>query len=118
MKSIYFLGVMLALASCESNLDFDSDKWKVETGLETYPYRERMLHDIVDNKRLGRLRYKSIIDSLGRPENYEIKNNELWYLVKIKYGTLDPVYTKHLVLTLNADSTIKSAEVREWRKWE
>jgi hypothetical protein len=86
--------------------------------LDTYPYRDLMLRDIVDNKRLVGQKYQTIIDSLGQPEEWADKGEgELWYSVKIDYGTdIDPVYTKHLTLTMDTDSIIEKVEVREWRK--
>lgn len=104
--------------SCESQLTFDSKKWKAYRDLDQYPFRELMLRDIVENKRLIGLRYQSVVDSLGRPENCtDKKGEELWYPVTVDYGSdIDPVYTKHLTLTLNTDSTVESVEIREWRK--
>ena len=96
---------------------FDSKKWKAYKDLEVYPHRELMLRDIIDNKRLIGLRYQPVIDSLGQPENYtDKKENELWYPVTVDYGTdIDPVYLKHLMLTMNNDSTVGKVEIREWR---
>ena len=77
-----------------------------------------MLQDIVENKRLIGLKYQTVIDSLGQPENYvDKKEKELWYPVTVDYGTdIDPVYTKHLTLTMNNDSTVEMVEIREWKK--
>ena len=77
-----------------------------------------MLRDIVENERLIGLKYQSIIDSLGQHENWIEKNeNELWYPVTVDYGTdIDPVYTKHLTLTMDNDSTVVKVEIKEWKK--
>ncbi len=118
MRLICILTILTILTSCENQLKFDSKKWNEYQDLEVYPYRELMLRDIVDNKRLLGLKYQSIIDSLGLPEKYIDKaENELWYLVTVNYGTdIDPVYTKHLTLTVNGDSIVDKVEVKEWRK--
>jgi hypothetical protein len=118
MRLIFILTLLTTLTSCENQLKFDSGKWKEYKDLDSYPYRELMLRDIVDNKRLIGLSYQSIIDSLGQPENYVDKRvNELWYSVTTDYGTdIDPVYTKHLVLTIDNDSTIRTVDIKEWKK--
>jgi hypothetical protein len=118
MRLIFILTLLTILTSCENQLKFDSGKWKEYKDLDSYPLRELMLRDIVENKRLIGLSYKSIIDSLGQPENYVDKGtNELWYSVTTDYGTdIDPVYTKHLVLTIDIDSTITTVDIKEWKK--
>lgn len=92
--------------------------WKEYRDLDAYPYRELMLRDILDNKKFLGQKYQTVIDSLGQPENWTSKKeNELWYSVAIDYGSdIDPVYTKHLTLTMDIDSTIEKVAIREWRK--
>lgn len=117
--TIGFTTLAFLLTSCQSDLKFEGRKWKEERDLEFYPFREQMLNDIIQNKRFVGLSYRTAFDSLGQPENYNMKkDNELWYSVTTEYGTIDPVYTKHLVLTLDKDSTIKKIEVREWKRFE
>lgn len=118
MKLIFILTILTTLTGCENQLKFDSRKWKEYRDIESYPNRQLMLRDIVENKRFIGLSYKSIIDSLGQPENYvDNETNELWYLVTTDYGTdIDPVYTKHLVLTIDNDSTVTTVNIKEWNK--
>jgi hypothetical protein len=118
MRLIFILTFLTILTSCENQLKFDSEKWKEYKDLDSYPFRELMLRDIVENKRLIGLRYKTIIDSLGQPENYaDARTNEIWYSVTTDYGTdIDPVYTKHLVLTIDSDSTVTTVGIKEWKK--
>ena len=117
MRLIYIFALLTMLTSCDSELKFDSKKWKEYGDLDTYPYRELMIRDIVDSKKLVGQKYQTVIDSLGQPETWTIeRENELWYSVVIDYGSdIDPVYTKHLTLTMAADSTIDKVEIREWR---
>ncbi len=87
--------------------------------MDYYLYRDLMLRDIVDNKRFIGQKFKIVTDSLGQPENYtDKKENELWYLVTTEYGGIDPVYTKHLVLTLDKDSTVDKLDIVEWKKFD
>lgn len=118
MRLAYIPIILIILTSCETQIKFDSSKWKEYRDLEVYPYRESMLRDIIDNKRLTGQKYQSVIDSLGQPANYaDKKENELWYPVIVDYGTdIDPVYTKHLTVTMSNDSTVEKVEIREWRQ--
>ena len=76
-----------------------------------------MIRDIVDNKKFVGQKYQTVIDSLGQPENLSDRGEkELWYTVTTDYGSdIDPVYTKHLILTLDTDSAVTKIETREWR---
>jgi hypothetical protein len=117
MRLIYILILLTIFTSCKNEIKFDSKKWKTYADLDQYPYRESMLGDIVDNDRLMGLKYQTVIDSLGQPENYwDKKENELWYSVTVDYGTdIDPVYTKHLTVTIGSDSTVEKVEIKEWK---
>jgi KaiC/GvpD/RAD55 family RecA-like ATPase len=110
------LTILALLTSCDKQLDFDSTKWKEHGDLDQYPFRESMLRDVLENKKFIGQKYKLVCDSLGQPELWTDKReNELWYSVTVDYGSdIDPVYTKHLVLTMDIDSTITNAEIREW----
>ncbi len=115
MRAIYVLTFLTILTSCENQLKFDSKKWKESTDLDTYPNRESMLSDIIDNKKFIGQSYQSVIESLGLPEDQ--LDNVLWYSVTVDYGTnIDPVHTKHLTLTINKDSIVEKVEIKEWRK--
>ncbi len=73
-----------------------------------------MLRDILESKMFLGRKYRFIADSLGQPELWaEAKANELWYSVRIDHASDDPSYTKHLVLTMDNDSTIAKVETRE-----
>ena len=118
-KIIFILLTLTSiLIGCQSEIKFESKKWKEGGDLDFYPYRQSMLKDIVENKRFVGLSYATVLDSLGQPENYDMKKeNELWYSVTVEYGGIDPVYTNHLILTLGNDSTIEKVEAREWKKY-
>ncbi|MBL7878007.1 MAG: hypothetical protein JNL53_20240 [Cyclobacteriaceae bacterium] len=120
MRQIYILSLVILLTGCDIQTKFDSEKWKEYQDLEVYPNREAMLRDIIENKRFIGQDYQIVIDSLGQPENYtDINKNELWYPVIIDYGMdIDPVYIKHLTLTMDSDSIVTKVEIREWKQGE
>jgi|SRR6267154_457228 len=96
MKTLLTIGAILILTtSCQQK--FNSEKWKTEEDLRTYPFREAMLSDIVDNKKFIGLTFRQILDSLGQPTYLE--NEQIFYSIKTDYGTdIDPVYTKERTL--------------------
>ena len=105
--------ILLLTTSCQQK--FNSEKWKIEEDLRTYPFREAMLADIVENKKFIGLPFAQIVDSLGQPTSAE--NGQLFYIIKEDYGfDIDPVYTKDLVLTIDKDSLVTDVRIKEWRK--
>lgn len=112
------IGFIMILSSCGNHARFDSALWKQYSDLDAYPDRESMLKDLVENRELIGLSFDTVIDSLGQPEKYASSGkNELWYPVTIDYGSdIDPVYTKHLVLTVTNDSLVHAVDIREWRR--
>lgn len=115
MRSIFILTLLTILVSCETQIKFDSRKWKELQDFDNYPYRELMLHDMVDNRKFIGFSFDQIIDSLGQPTALE--NAQLFYSIKAEYGSdIDPVYAKDLVLTIDQDSIVTHINVKEWRK--
>ncbi len=114
------IGLFIISYSCDTKreTDFNSQQWLIEKDLEYYPYRDLMIQDIIDNNLFIGFEYNQLIDSLGIPDNVQPrKNNEIYYLIKNDYGSdIDPVYTKHLIFTLNSDSIVKSVNIYEWDK--
>lgn len=121
MRFIRPFALLVILTACSAGqMPFDSEKWQEEADVKLYPYRERMLEDIINNKRLAGLSRQDITALLGEPENYSDTNeNELWYVVDLEYGMdIDPIHIKHLVLTLDADSIVQKVEVRVYSGYE
>ncbi len=99
--------------SCQQR--FNSEKWKIVEDLRTYPFRDRMVADVVENKNFIGLEYKQVIDSLGHPSS--MRKNKIYYSIEVNYGAdIDPVYTKDLVLTINKDSLVTEIKIEEWKK--
>ncbi len=110
-----FILVLILGTSCDNQTTFDSEKWKIEEDLRTYPFREKMVDDIIQNKKFIGLNFSQILDSLGQPTLLE--NMQIFYLVKTDYGTdIDPVYSRDLVLTINKDSVVTGVSIKEWKK--
>ena len=114
MRIILTIGIALILTtSCQER--FDSEKWKIEGDLKSYPFREAMLDDIIKNKKFIGLNSIQIRESLGQPNR--IEDGYIFYSITTDYGSdIDPVDTKDLILTVDKDSIIVNVRVIEWRK--
>lgn len=88
-------------------LTFETLNWKTASG-EAFPYREKMLKNLLDSVKLKGLKYAEVIKLLGQPER--IDNGHLFYPVsRSEVGALT-LHTTTLVIKLNKDSIV------EWRK--
>ncbi len=118
MKFLIFIITFLAVGfSCENNSKqdgadksqqpFDKIKWVMRSG-DDYPYRDKMLEDLVANVTLKGLTYKELIDVLGAPDRKD--SSYLFYRVAQQRIGFFPLHTKTLVIKFDRDSTV------EWRK--
>ena len=109
--------ILLILFSCSSDIAFDEEKWKYESD-GAYIYRDKMIDDLMENKRLHGLTYDSLVNLLGPSENYvDLRENELAYTVIEDYGwDIDPVYVKQLRVKLSPDSIVTDYEILEWKR--
>lgn len=107
----------MLLSVCTPQKTFNITEWQAKGDLETYPNRKAMLNDLITHYQLKGLSYKQLIDLIGKPEDYaDSKPNTLYYLIVIDYGRdIDPVYIKHLVITLGADSIVTGFKIEEIR---
>ena len=89
---------------------FNESKWKIKEGDE-YPYREKMLQDLVYNQQLKGLEKEELIDLLGQPD----RSNKgfLYYTVEQKKLGLWPIHTTTLVIELSEDSIVKTRRIHE-----
>ena len=112
-----FAAILLVVCACNntgkhpaSNLPdqkFNAAKWRVKEG-EDYPFREKMLKNLVDSVPLKGIKYAQLIQLLGPPDR--VDSSYLFYRVFQKRIDLFPISTKTLVIKLTQDSPV------EWRK--
>jgi len=118
MKFIILLISMLSFfCSCDhsgkqesNNLNqekFDKIKWQVKEDKD-YPYRSKMLEDLISNHPLKGLKKDELIDILGLPDRTD--SSYLFYRIAQKRIGVFPLSTKTLVIKLNKDGTVA------WRK--
>lgn len=88
-------------------LAFERIKWTTKDGLD-YPYRDKMLDDLMNHYELHGVKKDSLLRLLGSPDR--IDSNYLFYQISQQRVGLFPIHTKTLVIKLNSDSAL------EWRK--
>jgi hypothetical protein len=116
MKDIVILLLISCiLSACSKDIPFENVKW-LEKDEVDYPYRHRMIDDLLENHRLQGLSYRQLTELLGQPEKYDTKE-KIIYDIEQEYGTdIDPVYVKYLAFTLDKDSVVIDYELKEFKK--
>ena len=115
MYHLRFLSLFILLFfSCHRKQDttplkFDKTKWLIQEE-KKYPYRNRMLKDLLDHQKLHGLKKAQVIDLLGQPNRTD--TGYLFYTVDQKFfaNTTFPLHVKTLVIKFGKDSLV------EWRK--
>jgi hypothetical protein len=88
-------------------MPFNKTKWATKDGRD-YPYRDKMLKDLMTNYQLHGLKKDTLEKLLGPPDR--TNNGYLYYTIAQKRLGFFPLHTKTLVFKLTTDSTV------EWRK--
>lgn len=94
-------------ADANSQLKFDKVKWQTKED-EAYPYRNKMLDDLIDSVNLKGIQYDSLINILGQPDR--VNDGHLYYNISRNEIGVVTLSTKTFVIKLNPDSTV------QWRK--
>lgn len=96
----------------ESEMAFDKTKWQLKDGKD-YPYREKMLNDILYNDTIRGVNKNEILALLGQP-SWERENKQyLYYMIKQKRLLSWPLHTRTMVIKLTKDNTIEWIKIHE-----
>lgn len=94
----------------DSEMVFDKEKWKVKEGKD-YPYRDKMINDIVYNDTIRMLNKEQLLKLLGKPDY--IKESHLYYrIIETRIGNW-AIKTKTMVIKLIEDSSIEWIKIHE-----
>ena len=110
--------LIIACGQDKQESKFNKGRWEEFNDSDggEYPYRDRMLNDLVKNHKLKDLTYQQLIDSLGAPGNFGDNGNTVRYEIITGFESdIDPTYGKNLNLTLGADSIVTSYKILEWK---
>jgi hypothetical protein len=114
------ISLCLFLTDCNNlstinNIKFEKTQWDSIGDLQSYPYRESMLKDLITHHRIKGLARKQLIDSLGDPENYQDKGDSIIYDIVVNYGYLDPKSGTYLAIGFSKDSIATGFKVVKWK---
>lgn len=94
----------------DSEMVFDKEKWKTKDG-KNYPYRDKMMNDIVYNDTIRMLNKEQLLELLGKPDY--IREGHLYYRInETRIGNW-PLKTKTMVIKLMEDRSIEWIKIHE-----
>lgn len=85
----------------ELGIPFDKTKWETKQNSD-YPFRNKIVKELMNNDTLKRLKKEQIINMLGQPDRED--NGYLFYTIAQERLGFFPLHTKTLVIKLS-DST-------------
>ncbi len=120
LNKILIFIIFISLISCETKnakeIHFDKVKWNEKID-GFYIYRKNMIKDLMKNHLNKGQKMKTIIEMLGKPDNYQNKkNNEMVYEIMVDYGfDIDPMESKKLIIEFDNDSLLTEYKLKHWK---
>jgi len=94
----------------DSEMAFDKTKWARKEGKE-YPFRDRMLNEVIYNDTVRLLNKEEIFNLLGKPDR--VNDNHLYYMIDQKRIGPWPLHTKTMVIKFSDSNTIEWIKIHE-----
>ena len=94
----------------DSELAFDKTKWQIKEGRK-YPFRDKMVNDVVYNDTIRSLQKPQILDMLGEPDRSN--ENYIYYLIKQERLLFWPLHSKFMVIKFNDDSSVEWIRIHQ-----
>jgi len=91
------------------SVKFDKNEWSIGGDGIVYPNRDKMLDDLLQNHNLKGLTYKQLIDTLGKPPDYD----NIYEIVVYYKNDIDPRHVKVLEFTFDKDSIVANWKLIE-----
>ena len=89
---------------------FDKEKWKTKDGKD-YPYRDKMINNIVYNDTIRELNKNQLLELLGEPDY--VREGHLYYRInETRLGNWT-IKTKTMVIKLVDDRSIEWIKIHE-----
>ena len=89
---------------------FNKEKWNVKVG-KKYPYRNKMLLDVVYNDTVRSLNKDQILSLFAEPDR--IAENHFYYLIDQKNLGLWTLNTKFMVIKFEDEETVEWIKIHE-----
>ncbi|WP_157280270.1 hypothetical protein [Pedobacter borealis] len=103
--------LICAIFACNSNTQkttFDSKKWSKRDSMG-YVFRDTMLKDLVGQRKIKGLTRDELIALLGKPENYNGRDKQLFYPIIQHYTP--PVRAKWFIVQLDVDNKVDEFQI-------
>lgn len=118
IQKIFIIIVVLGLLSCnqadksasEGHEKFDRAKWAVKDG-DDFPNREKMIHELLEQKLLQGKTKPEILKLLGEPTRED--NGYLFYLIAQERIGFFPLHTKTLVIKFRSDDIVEWVKIHK-----
>ena len=94
----------------ENEMVFDKEKWVTKKGKD-YPYRDRMLDDVVYNDTIRTLNKGQVIELLGEPD-YKKEGHLYYRITESRLGSWT-MKTKTMVIKLRENDSIEWIKIKE-----
>ncbi|WP_300486496.1 hypothetical protein [Flavobacterium sp.] len=94
----------------KTEMTFDKERWRV-TNDEAYAYRDKMVDDLINNKKLKKLKKKAILELLGAPDRTD--SDYLFYTIRQKRMFILPLQTKSMVIKLKENDSVEWIKMHE-----
>ena len=91
---------------------FDKEKWQVLDGKD-YPYRAKMLNNVLYNDTIRTLNKEEILELLGAPSYYRDNDNFLYYTITQNRLGLLKLKSKTMVIKIGEDQIVEWIKVHE-----
>jgi hypothetical protein len=124
IRTLFLLSIILTIQACQkkveyvTKLKFDKSLWLKNQQKDCYRDREKMLYDLLENYKIKGLKYPEIVKLLGNAEIESTSHSKsIKYIVSTKSdSTIEPKYSKELIIFLNRDSIAESVLVSKSEK--
>ena len=105
--------ILISCLSCKDKKQeerFDKIRWATKNDMD-YPYRDKMLKDLMTNHRLHGLKKDSLVSLLGQPSRSD--TFYLFYTIEQQRLGFFPLHTKTLVFKFTKDTTVEWVKIHE-----
>ena len=93
-----------------TEIPFDKEKWSFKKD-QSYPYREKMLNNVIFNDALRKLKRTELIEQLGEPT--KVNNEYVYYLIEKNSLLFVTLNASTLVIKFKEDDTVDWMKIHE-----
>jgi hypothetical protein len=94
----------------DNEIVFNKEKWMMKEGKD-YPFREKMLNDVLYNDTIRTLNKDEILNLLGEPDR--IQEKYLYYMIAQKRIFDWPLHTRTVVIKFSDWDTVEWIKIHE-----